>query len=108
MMWFLTKNAGIDFLGGLSVSAVCILVVFIILVGLGLVVSLLQFFNPKKEENDENLALSQAPTSVEQPKYITIDDIKDEDMMVAALVATIDYHDETSADVRVVSVRQIG
>ena len=30
------------------------------------------------------------------------EDIKDEDMMVAALVATIDYHNETKEDVRVV------
>ena len=29
------------------------------------------------------------------------------DMMVSCLVATIDYHEETKKDVRVVSVKQI-
>ena len=35
-------------------------------------------------------------------------DIKDEDMMVAALIATIDYANETKKDVRLVSIKQIG
>lgn len=40
-------------------------------------------------------------------KPITIDDIKDEDMMVAALVATIDYAGDKNTDVRLVSIKQI-
>ena len=35
-------------------------------------------------------------------------DINDEDMMVAALIATIDYANETKKDVRLVSIKQIG
>ena len=35
-------------------------------------------------------------------------EIKDEDMMVAALVATIDYANETKKDVKLVSIKQIG
>ena len=34
-------------------------------------------------------------------------EIKDEDMMVAALIATIDYTNETKKDVRLVSIKQI-
>ena len=41
-------------------------------------------------------------------KAFTAADIKDEDMMVAALVASIDYREETKENVRVVSVKQIG
>jgi len=40
-------------------------------------------------------------------KTISIDDITDQDMMVAILVATIDYTNETKNDVRLVSIRQI-
>ena len=38
---------------------------------------------------------------------IKLEDITDEDMMAAVLVATIDYHEETQQDVKVVSVREI-
>ena len=34
-------------------------------------------------------------------------DITDEDMMVAALIATIDYRNEVKTDVRLVSIKQI-
>ncbi|HHU56455.1 MAG TPA: hypothetical protein GXZ48_07195 [Acholeplasmataceae bacterium] len=40
-------------------------------------------------------------------KPFTIDDIKDEDMMVAALVATIDFASEKKTDVRLISIKQI-
>ena len=40
-------------------------------------------------------------------KAISLADIKDEEMMAAALVATIDYHEETKEDVRVVSIKEI-
>ena len=36
-----------------------------------------------------------------------MEDIKDDDMMAAALVATIDYHEETGENVRVVSIKEI-
>ena len=49
-----------------------------------------------------------APVQYAQPSSLKLEDIKDEDMMVAALVATIDYHEETKQDVRVVSIKQIG
>lgn len=62
-----------------------------------------KFFNKNKKETVETIV-----PVVEPKKPITIDDIKDEDMMVAALVATIDYANETKQDVRLISIRQIG
>ena len=54
----------------------------------------------------------QEPQQTSEPiapvKPISIEDIKDEDMMVAVLVATIDYTHDKNADVRLVSVKQIG
>lgn len=90
------------------VALVCIAIVFLMLVLLCLIVSAFKYL-PKKEEKKETVAKSQPQPVVSAPqKAFTMDDIKDEDMMVAALVATIDYHNETKEDVRVVSVKQIG
>lgn len=47
-------------------------------------------------------------SKVEERKQISIDDIKDDDMMAAVLVATIDYANETKKDVRLISIKQIG
>ena len=88
------------------VAGVCIAIVFLMLVLLCLIVSAFKYL-PKKEEKKETVAKPQPVVSAPQ-KAFTMDDIKDEDMMVAALVATIDYHNETKEDVRVVSVKQIG
>ena len=50
-----------------------------------------------------------APVAAAPQKKFSVEDIKDEDMMVAALVATADFIEETKkTDVRVVSVKQIG
>ena len=88
------------------VAGVCIAIVFLMLILLCLIVSAFKYL-PKKEENKETVAKPQPVVSAPQ-KAFTMEDIKDEDMMVAALVATIDYHNETKEDVRVVSVKQIG
>ena len=88
------------------VAGVCIVIVFLMLVLLCLIVSAFKYL-PKKEKKKETVAKPQPVVSAPQ-KAFTMDDIKDEDMMVAALVATIDYHNETKEDVRVVSVKQIG
>jgi predicted membrane protein len=46
---------------------------------------------------------------VQQPeaKPFSLEDITDEDMMVAALIATIDYVRQTKKDVRLLSIKQI-
>ena len=88
------------------VAGVCMAIVFLMLILLCLIVSAFKYL-PKKEEKKETVVKPQPVVSAPQ-KAFTMDDIKDEDMMVAALVATIDYHNETKEDVRVVSVKQIG
>lgn len=109
--WFLTTDPSskgdVTFWESLSITAICVLIVFAMLILLALVVAAFQLFAGKKEsepvEEDEV-----APTSYVQPSTLKLEDIKDEDMMVAALVATIDYHEETKKDVRIVSIKQIG
>lgn len=89
------------------VAGVCIAIVFLMLILLCLIVSAFKYLPSKKEEKKETVVKPQTVVSAPQ-KAFTMEDIKDEDMMVAALVATIDYHNETKEDVRVVSVKQIG
>ena len=86
---------------------ICITVVFLMLVLLSVIVKAFKFIPNKKETKKESVSKPQPVVSAPQ-KAFTMEDIKDEDMMVAALVATIDYHNETKEDVRVVSVKQIG
>ena len=90
------------------VSLVCILIVFSMLALLCGIVALFKFIAPKEEVKPAQAKAAPAVQPVAPQRAFTIDDIKDEDMMTAALVATIDYHNETGEDVRVVSVKQIG
>lgn len=87
------------------VAVICVAIVFAMLALLWLIVSLLKFVNklnkPKKVEE------APAPVVAAPKQPIKLEDIKDDDMMAAALVATIDYHEETKEDVRVVSIKEI-
>ena len=103
MMWFLA-NAEVSFFDSLTITAICVLIVFAMLILLALIVAAFELFNKKQPVVEETAA----PVQYTQPSSLKLEDIKDEDMMVAALVATIDYHEETKQDVRVVSIKQIG
>lgn len=84
------------------VSIVCIVIVFLMLALLWGIVSLFKFIAPKAKEEVKKTPVVTAPQ-----KAFTMDDITDDDMMAAALVATIDYHNETHENVRVVSIKEI-
>ena len=105
MMWFLA-NENISFMESLSITGVCVLIVFLMLILLALVVAALEFFKPNKAEAVQEQVVE--PVTYTQPSTLKLEDIKDEDMMVAALVASIDYHEEIKEDVRVVSIKKIG
>lgn len=99
------KNENMTFSEGLLFSLVAIAIVFLVLALLVVIVSLMSKI--KFKEKSEKAA--PAPAAPVAQKKFTVDDIKDEDMMVAALVATADFIEETKkTDVRVVSVKQIG
>ena len=85
---------------GLVPALIAILMVFAILVLIIFCVNLLKLVN-KKDVKEEI-------TEKNPQKVLTIEDITDEDMMAAALIATIDYASETKKDVRLVSIKQIG
>ena len=102
---FLLKNIDIKFGEGLLFSIFAIIIVFVVLALLVVLINLLSTIKFKEEKKEEVTA----PVVSEAKKKFTIDDIKDEDMMVAALVATADFIEETKkTDARVVSIKQIG
>lgn len=84
---------------GLVPALIAIAIVFVILIIIILCVNLLKLVNKKQEVASELVEVAK--------KAFTIEDITDEDMMAAALVATIDYASETKKDVRLVSIKQI-
>ena len=99
------KNENMTFPEGLLFSLVAIAIVFLVLALLVVIVSLMS----KIKFNEKSEKAAPAPAAPVAQKNFTVDDIKDEDMMVAALVATADFIEETKkTDVRVISVKQIG
>ena len=95
------------FLLGLLISLVAILIVFAILLIICLSVNILKTVGKKALAKEQEQEEANAPV-VTPAKSVSIDDIKDEDMMAAVLVATIDFVSENKKDARVVSVKQIG
>ena len=94
-------------LGDLLFSLVAIAIVFLVLALLVIIVSLMAKINFEGKKKAEVAAPVAQPAAPQ--KKLSAEDIKDEDMMVAALVATVDFIEETKkTDARVVSIKQIG
>jgi glutaconyl-CoA/methylmalonyl-CoA decarboxylase subunit delta len=87
----------ITFLESIEVSLISVGIVFSILYLLTVIVSFVS-----KQLKEKIIPL---PNPISVP--FSIEDIKDEDMMVAALVASIDYQNETQGDVVVTSIKEI-
>lgn len=85
------------------VVVVCVAIVFAMLALLCGIVTLFKYIAPKANKTENK----KEDKPVVQKQQIKLEDIKDEDMMVAVLVASIDYHEETQQDVRVVSVKEL-
>ena len=62
-------------------------------------------FAPKKEEEPEE----EEEIEETKPQAVSVSplDPSDEDAVVASLIASIEYHNETHRNVRVVSVREV-
>lgn len=94
---------------GALVTLISILMVFVILliiIGITtLIFKVIGLFEMKKEidEYKKTGGYKEEETEVKKPNI----DIKDEDMMVAVLVASIDYQNEIKKDVRLVNVKEL-
>ena len=83
-----------------------ILVVFLILIFITLIISLMKKL--KLQDKVETPKVAVKPAVEEKVRKQTkLEGIKDDDMMVAVLVATIDYANEVKEDVHLVSVREL-
>ena len=95
------ENPNINIGDGLFISLIAIVLVFVILYVIVLIVDLLHvIFKNKKDvvvEEQQKVQVSKKST-----------EIKDEDMMVAALIATVEFNNETKEDAKLVSIKQIG
>lgn len=101
---FLLKNIEIGFVDGLLFSLVAILIVFVVLLIIIMCVYLMSKFKFKDKKKQE---IANKTTST-QTKKLTIEDIEDEDMMVAALIATAEFVEETKEkDARLVNIKRI-
>lgn len=90
----------IDFSTGLLISILAIIIVFVILYLIILCVQFSTiFFKNKKDKKEDTQPI---PNTNKKNKEIT-----DEDMMVAALIATIEFKNETNTDAKLVSIKQI-
>lgn len=105
-MLFLVQNVNITFGEACLFALFSILVVFVILILITLIISLMA-----KLKISDKKEVKQVVKPVEQPvvtrKTTKLEDIKDDDMMAAVLVATIDYANEIKEDVHLVSVREL-
>ena len=64
---------------------------------------ILKFSKPEQEVEEEP---EEEPSF--EPERLSPLDLNDEDAVVASLIASIECHNETHKDVRVVSVREVG
>lgn len=92
-----------DFGEGLLESLFCIVIVFAILFLITLAVDPLKKIGKKAAVPVPQAAEPETPA----PKAFGIEDIKDEDMMVAALVAAIDARQTLKTDMIVKSVKEV-
>ena len=103
----ISDKPGQAFLDGLLPALVCILIVFFILIFIYLLVALLNKIKAL-DVKQEKVVQEATTTNKSSSEKIKIEDIEDDDMMAAVLVATIDYQKETQSDVRLVRVKRIG
>lgn len=96
--------ADLGFGKALLVSLVAIALVFLVLLIIISAVKIMQFVYGKVGKKVQPKQVEAAPVA-EAPKKV---EIVDEDMMVAALIATIDYKEETKKDVKLKSIKRIG
>jgi Na+-transporting methylmalonyl-CoA/oxaloacetate decarboxylase gamma subunit len=89
------------FMESVTMSVFAIVIVFLLLQIVTFAIGLLAKIQTKPTPS---LPQPAAPAS---EKPFSIEDIKDEEMMVAALVASIDYRELTKTNVRVVSIREV-
>lgn len=104
-------NINMSFFEGLQLSIIAMLIVFILLYAISLVLGAFELvFKEKKVEKKVVPKSSSNPVKVvNNPKGITFDELeKDQDMLVAAIVASMEASGENKKNnFKIVSIKQI-
>lgn len=98
-------NVQVDLKFALIISVLCILVVFIVLIVISFGVNLISIILYKINLNKNTKDSIEVKKYVEESTNIKFDDIKDEDMLIAAFVASIDAVE--GKDNRTVKIKSI-
>lgn len=84
---------------GLFISIFSIMIVFVILGIIAFTIHSMQYLYKKP------IIIPEIKKPYQKP--FELSDIKDDDMLVAGLVASIDYYEETKENVRILSIKEI-
>jgi len=107
----ISKTDKIQFSDGALLSLVAILIVFAVLfmiIGITeLIFKATGLFDLKKELDEYKNNGTVKKESKNEKVYHDTVEITDDDMMVAVLIASIDYQEEIKKDVRLVSVKEV-
>ena len=101
-MFLAIYEGPIEVVTGLLIALIAIALVFAVLLIIIGSINILKLAGNKSTVEVKEEVKKPAPAVAKNTES------KDEDMMVAALVATIDYSNETKKDVKLVSIKQIG
>ncbi|MDD3126668.1 MAG: hypothetical protein WC479_03250 [Candidatus Izemoplasmatales bacterium] len=91
---------GYTVIQGIQDSIFSIVVVYALLFLLTLIIAPFKYIKDKEKTSEDTI-------DVPQTQPLSIDDIKDEDMMVATIIASIDARETLKTDVVVKSVKEI-
>ena len=101
-------NININLKDAFILSIFCILIVFFVLMVISLSVNLIRIFMYKQEDLSKTKYTSEMKKRLEENHNLKFDEIKDDDMLIAAFVASIDAIEENdNKTVRIKSIKRI-
>lgn len=99
----------ISFLAGIELSIVAMLIVFALLYVIALILGTFKlFFKNEKANLKEKKEIKKSAPVINEKKEVSFNELeKDEDMLVAAMVASMEMSKETKNNFRIVSIKQL-
>lgn len=101
-------NIDITFKDAFILSIFCILIVFIVLMVISLGINVIKIFIAKKSNDSDVTNTTEIKKQLESNDRIKFEDIKDEEMLIAAFVASIDaVGDNDNKTVRIKKIKRL-
>lgn len=100
-------NSEVTILDSLYITVVSLFIVFFILVLISFILSLFKYI-PKENKNESINNNVSSSTTKENKKIFRAEDIKDEKMRIAVMVATMEATKENeNSNIRIINVREL-